>query len=314
VILNIVIFIVVLGILVLIHELGHFIAAKKSGMIVEEFAIGYPPRLFHIKKNGTKYSINLFPLGGFVKIKGEHYDEDDKNKKDPKLFYNQPLGKRIIVVIAGVFMNLIFGWLILWIGFSVGFPSLTRDLSQVPGAEVMKQDVVVAQVNEGEPADVAGIEAGSVLVSSGQTQFKIIEDVQEFTKNNKGQEVIFTIKNIDGQLEDVTVNLLSEKDTSLGVVVIPDNVVKFAPHQAIWQAIVETGQIIGLTGQAIIDLIGDLFFRGQISEQISGPVGIYRVTAQAADVGFTAVILIACILSINLALINLVPFPALDGG
>src|SRR3989338_2144919 len=122
-ILDILIFIIILGVIILVHESGHFITAKRLGMLVEEFGIGFPPRIFSLKKNKTIYSINLIPLGGFVKIKGETYEAEDSNGKNPDLFYNKPLPARMLVVLAGIFMNLIFGWLIFWIGFSFGFPS-----------------------------------------------------------------------------------------------------------------------------------------------------------------------------------------------
>lgn len=312
-IINIIIFIFILGILVLIHEIGHFVAAKKCGMVVEEFGVGFPPRLFSKIRKGTLYSINLFPLGGFVKIKGEHYEEDEESGKNPKLFYNRPLGARVIVVIAGVIMNLIFGWFILAIGFSFGFPSLSRDLSQISGAEVIRQEVIVAQVNKNSAAGKAGIKAGSAIISSEGITFKTLDQVQKFSKNHQGKEVVFLIKDLDNNFKKVRVKL-AENDAPLGIVIIPDNLIRFSPEQAFWEAAKETASIVGLTGKALGSLISDLFVRGKISEQISGPVGIYRATARATEVGFTAVVMIAVILSINLALINIVPFPALDGG
>lgn len=313
-ILNIIIFIIVIGILVLVHELGHFIMAKKIGMSVEEFGVGFPPKIFSFIKNETIYSINLIPLGGFVKIKGETYEVEEEAKKNPKLFYNRPLWTRIIVVLAGVLMNFIFGWLVLSIGFLAGFPSMTRDLSQIKGVQILKQEIVIAQVNKNSSAQKAGLKAGQVMLSSGNTVFKTVYDIQKFSKNHQGQTLTFQIKDEQDQIKNFNIKLADNTDAPLGVILIPDNLVKFKFPQAFWQAGVETYQISAITGNALKDLIGDLFVRGKISENISGPVGIYQATARAADVGATAVVMIAVILSINLALINLVPFPALDGG
>jgi len=314
VILNIIIFIFVLGVLVFIHEFGHFIAAKKAGMLVDEFGIGYPPKVFSKKYKETTYSVNLLPLGGFVKIKGEQYDEEADDKKDKRLFYNRPLSARLVVVIAGVIMNFLFGIVVLWIGFCFGFPSLTRDMSKVKGAQVLKQDVIIADVYKDSPAAKSKIKPGTTLVSSGDFQFKTVLDVQQFTKKHLGQKVDLTLRDSKNNENQVALTLSSDPKMPLGVSIISDNIVKFSPLQAGWESLKESFYISKMTGQAIIDLLKDLFTHGKISENISGPVGIYQATAQAADVGFSAVLLIAIILSINLALINLVPFPALDGG
>lgn len=283
-------------------------------MAIDEFGIGYPPKLLSKKYQGTIYSINILPLGGFVKIKGEHYKEEESDKKDKKLFYNQPLLARLIVVIAGVIMNFLFGVLVLWIGFSFGFPSLTRDMSQIEAAQILKQDVIVTEVYKNSSAAKSKIEPGSILISANNIQFKTVIDVQKFNYENRGKEVVFRLRTSQNQEKNVRISLSSDPKKPLGVSIISDNLVKFSPLRAGWESLKEAILISKLTGQAIIDLLKDLFTRGKISENISGPVGIYQATARAADVGLTAVVLITVILSINLALINLVPFPALDGG
>ena len=130
--LTIIIFIFVLGLLVLVHEFGHFTAAKKAGIKVEEFAFGFPPRLFSKVKGGTRYSINAIPLGGYVKLFGE----EGTHLKDPKSFYSKPLRPRFFVIVAGVLMNLILGWILFSIGYSFGLPVTATQPSNIKNARI----------------------------------------------------------------------------------------------------------------------------------------------------------------------------------
>ena len=161
--LSILIFIIVLSILVFVHELGHFAVAKWTGMKVDEFALGFPPRIWAKKKGETTYALNAIPFGGYVKIHGENPDQQDDD--DPRSFDQKPVWARIAVVIAGVTMNMLFALVVLTVAYSVGFVSLPQDLEKVPGAQVTKGQVIISAIEKDSPADRAGLQPGDILLS-----------------------------------------------------------------------------------------------------------------------------------------------------
>jgi len=152
--LTIVAFIFAIGILITVHELGHFLAAKASKIKVEEFAIGFPPRIFSFKKKETNYTIGALPLGGYVKMLGE-----DSTSKDPRAFNNQTPGRRFFVSVAGVFMNFVLAWLLLSIGLSIGMTPMATPSDQVPGKRI-KSQIFLAEIQKNSAADIAGLELG----------------------------------------------------------------------------------------------------------------------------------------------------------
>ena len=167
---SIILFIIVLGVLILSHELGHFIFAKRNGIRVDEFAIGFPPRLFKFKKGETLYSINLMPFGGYVKIHGEEGDSKD----DPRSFASKSFMARAMVIVAGVAFNLILAWVLISFGYIIGLPS---SVSSAPSsAEIIDRNIVVLQVQENTPAKIAGLEAGDYLIG-----FESVQEVQNYT-------------------------------------------------------------------------------------------------------------------------------------
>lgn len=167
----IIIFILILSLLILVHELGHFVSAIKLGVDVEEFAIGFPPKIFSWKRNGVKYSINWIPMGGFVKITGEQGEGQD----DPKSFVNQPAWKKLIIISAGVFMNFVLAFVLLSIVFMVGFPQeLTEDTI---GKEIKDKNVVILQIAKDSPAEKAGLAIGDKILEVNGEVFESYEDV-----------------------------------------------------------------------------------------------------------------------------------------
>lgn len=300
-ILNLVIFLLVLGVLIGIHELGHFVAAKLCGIKVEEFAFGFPPRLWSKQIGETRYALNLLPLGGYVKLLGE-----DGGSKDPRSFGQQPAWKRLIVILAGVFMNLVLAVLALWIGFMVGMVPIVSNPADLGGAQT--SEVLITAVRDGSPAQKAQIEPTDVLIG-----FVSPDDVKAFTKEHAGETVELKLRH-QGEAITRQVTLDTNSETPLGVGLQQITQVKLGFFGAFRAAIIETGRAIQVTGAFIAGLFVKLFSSGQLIEGVSGPVGIYKATGFVVKLGFTYVLQLVAGLSIALALFNVVPIPLLDGG
>lgn len=304
-------FIIVLGILVFVHELGHFLTAKLFKVKVLEFALGFPPRVFSFKKNETKYSIGLIPFGGYVKMLGE-----DETSTDPRAYNNQTAGKRFIIGIAGVVMNILLAWIILTAGFINGMTPMATPSSEVPGQSV-KPQIFIVEVVKDSPAEKAGLTAGDIIikgtVDSNETTFSSAESVSEFTTTNSGKEATFSLKRSEQTLEKKII-LSSDKSESLGVGIINQSIVKVTWYKAPVVALRETYNIISITFDFIRNFFTKLFSTGKLSDQVGGPVAIYSLSGQAARSGAVVFIQFIAMLSINLALLNILPFPALDGG
>lgn len=310
---TIVIFIVVLSLLVFVHELGHFLTAKKMGMDVEEFGFGFPPRLFGIKKGDTTYSINWIPLGGFVRIKGE----SGQDKDDPKSFSNKPAWKRFLVLIAGVVMNIVLAFVLLSIGFMAGLPGVIDE--HVPeSAHVSNEIVRVMAVSADGPAGAAGIEAGDTLVSIDEQVFTETDVAREYIANNADRGIEFAYST-RGEDEVKTVTLESADIESAGIHGIGVGLAKtgrisFAPHEAVWRGAAFTGTLTFEVLKAFWGLLRSLVVEQKVTVDLSGPVGIAVLTGEAASLGFVYLLQFTALLSINLAVVNILPFPALDGG
>ncbi|MCA9345950.1 site-2 protease family protein [Candidatus Saccharibacteria bacterium] len=339
--------------LVIVHEFGHFWAARKSGIEVEEFGIGFPPRAKVLtEKNGTKYTLNWLPLGGFVKLKGEHDSDTTKGS-----FGAAKLKNKVAVMVAGVFMNIIAAIVLLTIVAATGMPQVVENqFSIASDTKIVQQDVVVSYVSPGSPADIAGIKPGDYIksiednnydcdyclesVDANKVEFTKSQDISENTKNFEGRDVVVDLVR-DGKSETVTAKLLTKQevedsktanqicrseiqDTSeqcpeikgyLGM--IPSDYIK---QRSTWSApivgTVTTFQFFGLTLQGLGGIIADLF-HGQASvagEQVTGVVGIGYILKEMSSQGFIAVLFLTAIISVSLAVMNILPIPALDGG
>lgn len=309
--LTIIAFLVVLGILVFVHELGHFLAAKWSKIKVLEFAIGFPPRILSFKKGETQYTIGALPFGGYVKMLGE-----DESSKDPRAFNNQSAGKRFLVGIAGVLMNVVLAWLILTILFSVGTTPIVTPSNQI-GGEKIESQIFIAQIQKDSPADKASLAAGDQLVSGRSqeenVQFDSTEQVSQFTSKNINKEVVFVVKR-EGKTLEKPVVIGDDKSAPLGVSIVDQAKVRVAWYQAPYVALVETGRIIQVTFEFLGNFFKTLFVSGKVSDEVGGPVAIFNLSGVAARAGAVVLFQFIAMLSINLALINILPFPALDGG
>lgn len=301
---TILIFIIILAVLVLIHEIGHFITAKKNGLTVEEFGFGFPPRIWSVKKGETIYSINLLPLGGFVKILGENDGETD----NPKSFASKSAGARGLITASGVVMNFVLGALILIIGFYIGLPQVLDKENESLAKNVQ---IKIVAINRNSPAEYANLKLGDSIEN-----FEEIPILQDFINKNKGKEISLKIKRGENYLEIKTVPRANppEGEGALGVALAKTGIVSYPWHQSIWlgvkSAFVVTWEII----KGFFELVKNLLFSGKIPQEVTGPVGIAVLAGQAVNLGFIYLLQLTALISLNLAVLNLVPFPALDGG
>lgn len=309
--LTIIAFIFVIGILITVHEVGHFVAAKLSGIKVEEFSIGFPPRIMSFKRGETHYTIGALPLGGYVKMLGE-----DSLSKDPRAYGNQTPGKRFIVSIAGVLMNFVLAWLLLIIGFTAGMTPIATPSDRIPGGIAVKSQIYVVEVQKDSPASSAGLAAGDELVSgsaNGETViFKSPSDVSNFTKKNLNQEVLFNIKR-QAETINKTIKISSNEEAPLGVGIQDQAVIRVPFYKAPYVALREIYAITAVMVSFLGSFFSQLFEAGKISDQVGGPVAIFNLSGAAARAGWMALLQFITMLSINLGLINILPFPALDG-
>lgn len=295
------VFIIILGLLIFIHELGHFIVAKLAGIKVEEFAFGFPPRIVSKTFNGTKYALNLIPIGGYVKLLGE-----DEKLKDKRAFSAKPVAARLMVVAAGVLMNYLLAIVVFSIGFGIGITPYFTDPQSLGGQH--EPLVLVSRVFDNSPADKAGLRAGEQIAD-----FTSAQALQEFTLSHASRQVVLRV--IDENAKDRQISIsLEQGPTPLGVALFETAIIKLPFAQAILAGAKEATNAARFTMLFFAHSIERLFSLGEVPEEIGGPVAIFGATAQAVSQGFSAVLRTIGILSINLAILNAVPFPALDGG
>ncbi|MCX6740092.1 MAG: RIP metalloprotease RseP [Candidatus Parcubacteria bacterium] len=307
---TVLIFLIVLGILVLVHELGHFYAAKKMGMKIYEFGIGFPPKIWSKKgKDGIIYSINAIPLGGFVNLR-----ENEEGSEDPNSYINKKPWQRALVISAGVAMNYLLCIVLLSVGFMFGLPQ-SVDQDVLASGKVSEYKIQVMNVLDDKPAKAAGIEVGDVLKSVDGQEIKSIKTLIQFAGEKIGQKVNFTIiRNKEEITTEVEIVELEKGKGGIGVGLVETGIVSYPPHLAIWHGIKLT---FALTKEFIFafgNIIKNLVIGQPIGVQVAGPVGIAVLTGQVAKLGLIYLLQFAALLSLNLAIINFVPFPAFDGG
>ncbi len=308
-VLAIIVFIFVLGLLIFVHEFGHFIAAKRAGIKVEEFAFGFPPRLYAKKRGGTVYAINAIPLGGYVRL----YGEDGKHASDPKSFYSKSLGVRFLVIVAGVVMNVVLGWFLFSIGYSFGLPVTSMPADKISGAKVTSE-IVIADTLEDSAAQKAKLSKGDIILGANDQTFSQPEELSEFTTANVGQKITLTIKRY-GATEEVPITLSKDEEAPLGVSILESEKVKVPIWRAPIVAAQETLNLIVLIFTTIGGFLVTLFATGKAQEAAGvGPVGIWFIFETATKLGSAYIVQLTALISINLAVLNILPFPALDGG
>ena len=308
-------FIIILSILVLVHEIGHFVMARKLGIKIEEFGLGYPPRIWGKKIKGTVYSLNWLPFGGFVKMLGEDPTTQDKlrgaSSDNKHAFWAQKKRVRIAVLLAGVVMNFLLGVVLFGAIYTkLGIPELV-------------DYVIVTGVSENSPAQVAGLTAEDKIIDVKghdwpEDNKQTLESFIDYVNQYKGKEVVFYLS--DGSQRVVMPRIdndIPEGEGALGVSITNMDYVVY-PY---WQMPFR-GMMVGLNeatlwGKDILVSLGGMFyklFQGEVPKDVAGPVGIYQISKGVSQQGLLAILQFVAILSINLSILNLLPLPALDGG
>lgn len=327
--LTLIIFIFVLGLLVFVHEFGHFIVAIKNGVRAEEFGFGFPPRAIGLVKTddgwkivfrakptdknfkNTIYSLNWIPLGGFVKIKGEMGED----AQDADSFIRKKIWQRMLIIFAGVAMNVITAAIFLSIGFGIGMPQVLDD--EVSSfARVRDAEIQIVNVVAGTPAKKAGIESGDIVVSVDGKSFEKMSSLGEYVGSREGAVTKVEIKRGAEILEkEITPQKIEEYNViGYGIGMVRVGVVSYPWYIAPWEGIKETFFYIKEILRAFGLLLKDLVMGDKISVDLSGPVGIAVLTGKVARLGVIYLLQFIALLSVNLAIINFLPFPALDGG
>jgi len=303
-IIQIVYFIFLLGIIVLIHELGHFISAKRFGVYCGEFSIGMGPVLFKKQVKETQYSIRLLPIGGFVSMAGE----EDDTKKDENIPFERTINgiktyKKIIIMSAGIVMNIVLAWVI-FVGLNIA--SGERALPLAPQFAI---------VQEGTIAEDAGFEEGDIIESIAFEDGSIekidtFDDIVTAINYNPGKAVFQVNRN--GEKLDISLTPVYDKAAEVYRIGVAAPAPEFEDISILEAFQYGTNDLIE-SSTSLFDSLGRIF-RGKNLDQLSGPVGIFKVSAQAAQSGFSTYLRLLAILSINIGVMNALPLPVLDGG
>ncbi|MGH2429576.1 MAG: M50 family metallopeptidase [Candidatus Limnocylindria bacterium] len=316
-------FIGVLVVLVLVHELGHFVVAKRAGITVQEFGIGFPPRIASLRWRGTRYSLNWIPLGGFVKMLGEDGDMELQRMRDEGgseaeieramagAFNRKPIWLRIGVLLAGVLMNFVLAAILFAVAFSL--PAL-----------VGNGPLSVVEIQEGSPAEEA-LEVGDLIVAADGQEFERSRDLTEYVGERAGQAVTLGIIR-DGRARDVTVvpRVLTEEERMqgegpIGFAYEPETLVEepspvTSPFEAAGRGTVAAWELAIRIPGGLADAVGGLIGLHDGADDARGPIGIAQETGRVLEAPLVSQLLFIGVLSVNLAVLNVLPFPPLDGG
>lgn len=305
--------IAILVVLIIFHEFGHFSVAKLFNIKVEEFGLGFPPKIASFTKGETKYTLNSIPAGGFVKI----YGEDGEGGDDPRSFSYQKAYVRFLVIVAGVTMNFVLAGLLFSFAIYAGMPAGVSDDDLATGVKVQAQIVDIAQDS---PAFEAGVKRGDIIrgFKEGDNNYFIsnIDEVQDYTVEHKGKNVILLTMRGDKEIE-TEIFLRDDRpegEGAMGVSLVNTRIVSYSLPAAFVEGF---KTLFSMAVKMIIMFF--IFFKGLFSGsgmagQIGGPVKIAQMTAEVVPLGIAYVFNFAAILSLTLAIINIMPLPALDGG
>ncbi len=302
--LSLISFIFVLSVLVIVHEFGHFIVAKKTGVKVEKFSIGFGKELFGITKDETRYSISLIPLGGYVKLKGE--TEIDESKKDSSEYLSRSVGERLRIIFAGPLLNYILAFFIFSFVFIIGSPALTSK---------------IGKVLPGYPGELSGLKNGDRILKINGKSIKYWDDVTGIIHTNKSGKMLLTIDR-SGNMINVEVLPKSEdmptiygSKRKVGIVgILPDEEIVMVKYNIPVSFYMGGKKLISLTYMTVRALWATVVGAIPFKDSVAGPIAIFNITGQAAKLGFVYLLQLMGILSMSLAIFNLLPIPVLDGG
>lgn len=305
-------FLFVIALLVLAHEWGHFFVARKFGIRVEEFGFGFPPRVASRVKNGVRYSLNLLPLGGFVKIFGEQ----GEGEGDPASFISRPAWQRFLVIVAGVLMNFVLAWFLFSLAAGIGAPAAFGD----EDAGTRAAPVTVIGIAPNSPAEQSGLQFGDAIeeVRAQGESIPIASVVlfQETINIYRGEEIIIQFRR-GGEAREVA--LIPRVNPPQGEGAIGVALARVALERSPWYRAPWDGlRMLAFAVQGIVVGLYSVFYElitaGRLMGEVSGPVGIFMVTDQARSLGFSYILHFIAVLSVNLGVLNFLPIPALDGG
>lgn len=317
---SVILFIVILFVLVLVHEFGHYIVAKRSGIRVDEFGFGYPPRAVKLfTKGGTLFTLNWLPFGGFVKIFGENPDDENTNGPDKdKSFVHKPKYIQALVLVAGVFMNFILAWLLLSLGYMSGSPTAVG--SEPSGYTVENAALTVMSVEKNSPAEIGGLKIGDVIEKITYKN-EVVTDptpdtLRAFVQGHSNTEIDFSISRGPDKKEILVTPKIPDGSDKAVVGIAMDNVgtLKLPFFRSLIEGLKTAWNVTVAIVVNLYTLIHDAVFGHPDLSNITGPVGIVGVVGDAYRFGLSYLISLTALISLNLAVINLLPFPALDGG
>lgn len=323
---NILLFFIVLLVVVLVHEAGHFFVAKFFKIRVDEFGFGFPPKAMTLFKKGeTEYTLNWLPIGGFVKIYGENPDEENTNGPDAsRSFVNKPRWQQALVLFAGVFMNFILAWVLFSIGFMSGLP--TSAGAEPKGYEIQDKNLVVISVLPKSPAEEGGLASGDKIKKvENVDQFQNVRVLEEITpetfrnfvlaSKDKTLNISYTRgKDEELKTSSITPELNSENKVAIGIAMDTIGTLKLPFFVSLSEGMKLTLFQTKTTAVGLFNLLKDSVSGKADLSSVSGPVGMTKIIGDAYDFGFIYLLSFTALISVNLAIINLVPFPALDGG
>ncbi len=304
------IFLIVLAVLIFVHELGHFLFAKACGIRVDAFAIGFGPRIFSKKVGEVVYSLNLIPFGGYVKIFGENPDDESINGEDKaRSFVHKPKLQQISVLFAGILFNLIFAWILATIAFTFGVATSADSYPEYKD-RMTDSSITITFVTAGSPAQKAGLKAGDVLL------VKSVEDTQKLINESAGKEVTlkYIRSGVESEAKVIAEKGIVEHKYAIGISMEDVSILRLPIHLAFVEGFKFTNNMITATIFGIYDLFAGMFNGESKLSSVTGPIGIAGLVGDAAKLGFTYLIMFTAVISINLGILNAVPFPALDGG
>lgn len=298
------IFIIVLSVLILVHESGHFIVAKKAGVRVEQFSLGFGPRLFKWKKQETEYIICAIPLGGFVKLAG---DSPEEFKGHPWEYLAKPVGQRAKIVFFGPLLNYALAFICFWAIFFLGFPNLATR---------------VGGLVDGFGAQEAGIEVGDKIISIDGEDVAIWQELQDIVQKKKEGDITVISLLRDEEKLEIPIRIKQEKintvwgeKKSIGLIGIKpgDELIKVR-YGFIQSFFMGAGRLLYLSLLTVKSLLWILIGKVSFHESVTGPLGIFYITREAAGLGIIPLIQVVAVISMSLAIFNLLPLPVLDGG
>lgn len=293
-------FIIILGGIVLVHEFGHFFFSKLFGVYVYEFSIGMGPKILHFKKKKgeTEYCLRLIPIGGFVSLAGEDADDNSKIPDSRKLF-TKPIWQRFIIMVAGAMNNFIFAFVLLFV------------MALIYGSVSNKP--IVSSVDSNYPAYTSGIEVGDRIIKIDGNRISSWSEMQLYIQTSNGEELTFDIKDINGNEKVVKIipkEIEEDEQKRYIIGISTDNTIKHGFINSLSYAIETTASLYKL----MLTTLKQIFIGGVSVKDLSGPVGIYTVVDSQSKNGLASILYLTAYLSMNVGVINLLPFPAFDGG